>query len=132
MKALEEWSLDELIDRVTAERLVDDCIRREDHVIIVQGSTRFVLDPGRAHAFLRGVVKGMSPEYRRQAGRLGLGLEDIDVLVRAQDESGLFQAFRRHLVKKWWGRYASAGRPCGPSVQGLMTWIRYNTETTVN
>lgn len=129
MKALEEWSLDELIDRVTRERLVDDCIRRENHIVIIQGTTRFVLDPGRAHAFLRGVLKGMSPEYRRQSGTASpIG----DLPDAAEGQSGLFDTFRRHLIKKWWGRYAAAGRPCGRSVRGLMLWIRYNTETTVN
>lgn len=132
MKALEEWSLGELIDRVTEEQLVDDCIRRDDHVIIIQGTTRFVLDPGRAHAFLRGVLKGMSAEYRRQTGMSNVSISGANDVVQGNEQSGLFETFRRHLIKKWWGRYSAAGRPCGRGVRGLMLWIRYNTKTTTN
>lgn len=126
MKELEEWSLEDLIRRVTDERLVDECIRRDDHVIIVQGTTRFVLDPGRAHAFLRGVLKGMSAAYRRAHG------SSSSQSLETDDSTGLFETFRKHLVKKWWGKYAEAGKPCGRSVRGLMLWIRYSTHTTAN
>lgn len=129
MKALEKWSLDDLINRVTEERLVDQCYRRTDHVVIVQGTTRFVLDPRRAHAFLRGILKGMSAEYRRLPG--GSASEPLPWSA-SEEQGGLFDTFRRHLVKKWWGRYVVAGRPCGQSIRGLMLWIRYNTQTTVN
>lgn len=132
MRELEAWTLDELISRVTDERLIDDCIRGEDHVIIVQGTTRFVLDPGRARAFLRGVIKGMSPSYRRHAKAADPDTQMDSTFLEAADETGLFDTFRRYLVKKWWGKYADAGKPCGRSVRGLMLWIRYNTETTVN
>ena len=126
MKELEQWSLDDLIRRVRDERLIDECIRRDDHVIIVQGSTRFVLDPGRAHAFLRGVLKGMSAAYRKSHGPTS------DRSFEDEDSTGLFETFRKHLVRKWWGRYAEAGKPCGHGVRGLMLWIRYNTHTTAN
>ncbi len=132
MKELEALSLEELIDRVTEERLIDDCIRGDDHVIIVQGSTRFVLDPGRAHTFLRGVIKGMSAEYRRRVAGRDQTCDEADHRVRAGEKAGPFDTFRRHLVKKWWGRYEAAGKPCGRSIRGLMVWIRYNTATTAN
>lgn len=132
MKELEALSLGALIERVTEERLIDDCIRCDDHVIIVQGSTRFVLDPGRAHTFLRGVIKGMSAEYRHRAAGRDQMRDEADHIVRANERVGLFDTFRRHLVKKWWGRYEEAGKPCGRSIRGLMVWIRYNTETTAN
>jgi|GEM_PF-4656578 len=130
MKALEEWSLDELIGRVIEERLVDNCFRRTDHVVIVQGTTRFVLDPRRAHAFLRGILKGMSTEYRRAMGPASSSQHPWE--GGEDEQGGLFDTFRRHLVKKWWGRYVVAGCPCGQSIRGLMIWIRYNTQATVN
>lgn len=145
MDALSEWSLGDLIDRVLKERLVDECQVEEEYVVIVQGSTRFVLDHHRAHAFLRGVVRGMSPAFRA-VDRPGLdsilrdgdeddageGRKDRNPVLEHGEKSGLFDSFRRHLVQKWWTRYEDAGCPFGRSISGLMAWIRYDTWVTVN
>ncbi len=136
MDALSEWSLNDLIDRVLSERLVDECILEEEYVVIVQGSTRFVLDHQRAHAFLRGVVRGMSSAFRTNASSAEHGLRfdgrDRNPVAEKGEESGLFDSFRRHLVKKWWSRYENVGCPFGRSVSGLLVWIRYDTGATVN
>ena len=135
MDDLKQCSLSELIDRVIRERLIDACERQEDHIVIVQGPMRFVLNPIRAHAFLRGVIKGMSPQYRRHAW-----LEDDEIVGSAElhgletgvPSGGLLDSFRRHLLKKWWVRYGEAGSPFGHSSIGLMIWVRHNTSITVN
>lgn len=135
MDALDRWSLDDLIDCVLREHLVDECILEEEYVVIVQGSTRFVLDHNRAHAFLRGIVRGMSPAFRWKSGDDELsrrGGMHMDLFQERGEESGMFDSLRRHLVKKWWGRYERAGCPFGESVSGLMVWIRYNTAVTTS
>lgn len=136
MDALSGWSLGDLIDRVLRERLVDECILEKEYVVIVQGSTRFVLDHHRAHAFLRGVVRGMSQTFRWKASagddKSESGVMGRDPVADRGEESGLFDSFRRHLVRKWWSRYEEAGCPLGRSVSGLMAWIRYDTRVTTN
>lgn len=137
MDDLKQCSLDELIDRVIQERLIDSCECNDDHVVIVQGAMRFVLNPIRAHAFLRGVIKGMSVRYRR---RWACDMDEPQIEERKHMEllrpevpqSGLIDSFRRHLLKKWWARYEEAHCPFGPSNTGLMLWIRHNTNTTSN
>lgn len=137
MDDLKQCSLDELIDVVIQERLVDSCELYDDHVIVVQGSMRFVLNPVRAHAFLRGVIKGMSVRYRR---RWACNTEEpeeaeaepMELLKPELPQSGLIDSFRRHLLKKWWSRYEEAKSPFGPSSTGLMLWVRHNTNTTTN
>ncbi|MEX0821688.1 MAG: hypothetical protein WD021_06045 [Rhodothermales bacterium] len=134
MDALSQWPLTDLIDRVLKDRLVDECLVEEEYVIIVQGSTRFVLDHKRAHAFLRGVVRGMSPAFRgnRNLDRDGGAASDENPVLQHGEKSGLFDSFRRHLVRKWWGRYEDSGAPFGRSTSGLLLWIRYDSWTTVN
>lgn len=136
MDALSHWPLRDLIDRVLSERLVDDCLLEEEYVVIVQGSTRFVLDHQRAHAFLRGVVRGMSPAYRGSASaeenRREYESRDRDLVLERGEKSGLFDSFRRRLIRKWWDRYRAVGCPFGRSVTGLLMWIRYDTGETVN
>lgn len=131
---LNQWSLKELIDHVLRERLVDECTLFEDHVLIVQGSTRFLLDPLRARAFLRGVIKALSPAYRwrswlrddPEADHTETPLENLD------EGAGLFVSFRQHLIRKWWDRYEQAGCPLGDGIRGLMLWVRHDTGTTTN
>ena len=135
MDDLKQCSLNELIERVLRERLIDACERQDDHIVIVQGPMRFVLNPIRAHAFLRGVIKGMSPAYRRCSW-----LDDDEAVGAIENEfmetgipaTGLLDSFRRHLLKKWWTRYDEAGRPFGRSTIGLMIWVRHSTQTTTN
>lgn len=133
MDALRQWTLRDLVDRVLREHLVDECVLEDEYVIIVQGSTRFVLDHQRAHAFLRGVVRGMSPAFRRRS-RTGKSSRPIGRSGGDQgdEEGGLFDAVRKHLVKKWWGQYKEAGCPFGRSVSGLLLWIRYDTRVTAS
>lgn len=137
MHNLDQWLLEDLIDRVLNERLVDQCVQKDDYVVIVQGSTRFVLDPERAHAFLRGIIRGMSPEYRwrswfeeSQSSHPESAMPDAP--ADAGERSGLFHSFRRRLIEKWWGRYEQAGCPFGRSVGGLIFWIRHDASTTAN
>ncbi len=105
--------------------------------MIVQGATRFVLSPVRAHAFLRGVIKGMSARYRGgSADEPTVGIrfdeQDAGIAGEATRESGLVNSFRRHLVEKWWTRYERAGCPFGSSRSGLMVWVRYGTFATAS
>lgn len=136
MDALQRWSLSDLMDRVLRERLVDECILEKEYIIIVQGSTRFVLDHHRAHAFLRGIVRGMSPAFRWSSSRNENGTPNDkpapSIGQQEGDESGIVDSFRRHIMQKWWGRYEDAGCPFGETVSGVMTWIRYDTRITIN
>jgi hypothetical protein len=135
MDDLKLCSLEELIERVIRERLIDACERQGDQIVIVQGPMRFVLNPIRAHAFLRGVIKGMSAVYRRCSW-----LDDDEAAGAPANEffetgipgTGLLDSFRKHLLKKWAIRYDKAGRPFGQSGLGLMIWIKHGNETTVN
>lgn len=137
MDDLKQCSLDELIDVVIREKLIDSCECNDDHVVIVQGAMRFVLNPVRAHAFLRGVIKGMSVRYRRRSacntgGTSSDHPKHMALLNPELPQSGLIDSFRRHLLKKWWSRYEEAQCPFGPSSTGLMLWVRHNTGTTSN
>lgn len=134
MDDLKQYSLDELIERVTRESLIDSCERKDEYVIIVQGSTRFVLNPVRAHAFLRGVIKGMSVHYRGRWAYVQGDSFARDELRTPREErsSDLIGSFRRHLLKKWWERYEEANCPFGRSSTALMLWVRHNTNTTTN
>ena len=138
MDDLKECSLDELIERVIQERLIDSCEQKEDHVIIVQGAMRFVLNPIRAHAFLRGVIRGMGSVSRRRdthrekdpsaapmAQNARSGLE-------GEPKTGFMDSFRRHLLRKYWTRYEEANCPFGRSSTALMLWVRHSTHTTTN
>ena len=137
MEDLRHDGLQALIDRALKERLVDACVTREDTVVIVQGSMRIELTPVRAHAFLRGVIEGMSRVRARQghltsqADASGASAEDVaepDVPERYQT----VDAFRHYLLNKWWTRYEEAGCPFGRDRQSLMLWIRYGSATTSN
>lgn len=136
MDDLKQCSLDELIDRVIQERLIDSCERNSDHVVIVQGAMRFVLNPVRAHAFLRGVIKGMSVRYRRgwacNAPEPDDEAPQMELLRPELPQTGLMDSFRKHLLKKWWTRYEDALCPFGRSSTGLMLWVRHATHTTSN
>ncbi len=138
MDDLKKCSLDELISVVIQEGLIDSCERNDDKIVIVQGATRFVLNPVRAHAFLRGVIKGMSVGYRRRRdcdaeyGDAG-GPDRLDRIKRDLPPQGdIVNSFRRHILKKWWSRYDEANRPFGSSSTGLMLWVRHDTKTTSN
>ena len=136
MDDLKRFSLDDLIHRVLHEGLIDGCEKREDRVVIVQGSTRFVLTPIRAHAFLRGVIKGMSirqnPELLdgEQGSRLQADEEGRE--LRTNLPQDIMESYRQHLLEKWWRRYERAGCPFGRTNSGLMLWVRHNTTTTTN
>lgn len=137
MDDLKQCSLDELIGVVIQERLIDSCEFTDDHVVIVQGAMRFILNRVRAHAFLRGVIKGMSVRYRRRWGRNGVhpqieGGENMELLRPELPQSDLIDSFRHHLLMKWWSRYEEANCPFGPGNTGLMLWVRHNTNTTSN
>lgn len=137
MDDLKQCSLDELIDLVIQERLIDSCELNDDHVLIVQGATRFVLNPVRAHAFLRGVIKGMSVRYRRRWACNAVQPQTAEAkqmgFLRPElPQSDLIDSFRAHLLKKWWSRYKEANCPLGRSSTGLMLWVRHNTNTTSN
>jgi hypothetical protein len=130
MDELKLYSLDQLIMRALREKLIDAIESRGDDVVIIQGSMRFVLNPLRAHAFLRGVIRGMSSEYRVRAG---LGKVESDgISVSTAMDAGDLDSFRRQLLKKWWNRYDEAGSPFGRSTAGLKAWVKHGTCTTVN
>ncbi len=137
MEDLKQYSLNELIERVIQERLIDSCECNDNHVVIVQGATRFVLNPVRAHAFLRGVIKGMSGRYRRrhasdaQEPKVDEN-QSTDFVRRERLQTGLVDSFRRQLLTKWWSRYEDANFPFGRSSTALMIWVRHNTNTTTN
>lgn len=136
MDNLKKCSLDELIRRVLKERLIDACERKDDRVVIVQGATRFVLNPSRAHAFLRGVIKGMSIRQwrdRTQDDRDATPQEKIEsALSRSDVPPEIMKSFREHLLTKWWSRYEKAGCPFGRTDPGLKLWVQHNTSTTAN
>ena len=138
MDDLKECSLDELIERVIEERLIDSCEQNGDHVIIVQGAMRFVLNPIRAHAFLRGVIRGMSGVARprgmlRTEDALPARMkEDERSKIDGEPRSGFMDSFRRHLLRKYWMRYEEANCPFGRSSTALMLWVRHSTHTTTN
>lgn len=137
MDDLKQCSLDELIETVIQESLIDSCECTDEQVIIVQGAMRFVLNPIRAHAFLRGVIKGMSARYRRRwtcdvDSPPSNGEETMDSLRRELPQTDLIDSFRRHLLAKWWSRYEAAHCPFGRSSTALMLWVRHNTSTTTN
>lgn len=137
MDNLKQCSLNELIDRVVREALIDSCERRGDYVLIVQGTMRFVLSPTRAHAFLRGVIKGMSMRERDESMRAEkeVDISDVKEANDAQmDEQhpNLMNSFRKHLLKKWWMRYQRAGCPLGRTKSALVLWVQHGTSTTVN
>lgn len=139
MDDLKECSLDELIERVIGERLIDSCEQKEDHVIIVQGAMRFVLNPIRAHAFLRGVIRGMSSVSRRRDAPAGdaaltsqLKQQNERPGLEGEPKTGFMDSFRRHLLRKYWMRYEEANCPFGRSSTALMLWVRHSTHTTSN
>jgi len=136
MDNLKQCSLDELIHRVIQERLIDACERKHDHVVIVQGSTRFVLNPIRAHAFLRGVIKGMSIGQRQDRTfeeKVVAPRHEVErALSRSKLPQEIMKSFREHLLKKWWSRYEKAGCPFGRTNSGLMLWVQHSTSTTAN
>lgn len=136
MDALRRWPLPDLIRRALRERLVDDCRVEEEFVVIVQGSTRFILDHVRAHAFLRGVVGGMSRARRGSTpGAESAPGQDARASIPSAENADGFDAFdvvRRQVIQSWWDRYTAAGSPFGRTVSGLLMWIRYRTRATVN
>jgi hypothetical protein len=136
MDALRQWPLRDLIRRALRERLVDDCRVEHDFVIIVQGSTRFVLDHVRAHAFLRGVLRGMSRTLRRgtpdEASPQEPDWPDANPAPEHIEGADPVEAVRRQIIRTWWDRYASVGCPFGRTISGLLMWIRYDTWETVN
>lgn len=134
MDDLKQCSLDELIELVIQERLIDACECNNDRVVIVQGPMRFVLNPARAHAFLRGVIKGMSIRYRRRwacdSDRPQTEEpERVDVLKQELPQPRLIDSFGYHLLTM---RYEAALCPFGPSRTGMMLWFRHSTFTTSN
>ncbi len=137
MDNLKQCSLNELIDRVVREALIDSCERRGDHVLIVQGTMRFVLSLTRAHAFLRGVIKGMSLQERDESMRTEKEVEPFEEEKPRDDKMderypNLMNSFRKHLLKKWWMRYQRAGCPLGRTKSALVLWVQHGTSTTVN
>lgn len=137
MDNLHQFSLDDLIATVVRERLVDACEHEGTYVVIRQGAARFVLSPSRAHAFLRGVLKGMRARHQSRPT-----FDRFDTSVNPHPSSSglddgassspLVDSFRRHLLKKWWMRYEKAGSPFGPTREGLRIWVDYNTFSTDN
>lgn len=143
MDHLHQASLNELMERVVHERLVDACVQEGAYVVITQGAARFILSPSRAHAFLRGVIKGMSARHRSgrpfawiagdRAGEQNEPIAPNEPIARGgTPSSGLVDSFRRHLLKKWSTRYQQAGCPFGASRSGLGMWVNYGTFTTAS
>lgn len=138
MDDLKQQYLEELIATALRERLIDACETRDEHVVIVQGTMRVVLNHVRAHAFLRGVIKGMSkyrfhPTFVEQAyGRKTPQLAPATRKEDVPDGKEMLDAFRQHLLAKWSTRYEAAGSPFGRDNRGLMLWVQHNTCTTQN
>ena len=149
MEDLKLLCLEELIEAALRDHLVDACEMlpgaydgAAGRVLIVQGSLRVELCPTRAHAFLRGVIRGMS-RHRHLAAQIGrprlrpaLARPEVPAGVTrgedVPDGAEMLDSFRRHLLSKWWSRYESAGCPLSRSERGLIHWIQYNTAATVN
>lgn len=138
MDDLKQLFLEDLIETALRERLIDACESRDHQVVIVQGTMRVVLNPVRAHAFLRGVIQGMSrtrfhptyveQAYGRRVARLAPATEKADVPAGRE----MVDSFRKHLLGKWTERYAQAGAPLGEGARSLMLWVQHNTSTTAN
>lgn len=127
---LREYALEELMEWVRRERLIDSCQTRGEEVIIRQGNMRFVLNRSRAHAFLRGVIQGMSLRWRAARTRqpVSAGNQSSGDLP----DHDLVDSFRNYLLAKWWLRYEEAGCPFGKTKAGLTIWIRHDAGTTMN
>jgi hypothetical protein len=130
MMDLRDYALEELVEWVRTERLIDFCQIRDEEVVIRQGDMRFVLTRSRAHAFLRGVIQGMSIRWRaaRTKQPAGVGLTHSGELPDLE----LVDSFRNYLLAKWWLRYEEAGCPFGKTKVALMIWVRHDAGTTMN
>lgn len=133
MDELRQCTLDQLIARALLEHLVDACEQVDGRVRIVQGDMHFVLDPLRAHAFLRGVILGMGRCEEEPQPHPLAAVPPLDAeLPHVPAGYGLVDAFRRYLLTQWWLRYEQAGFPLGRTSNGMQRWIEYNTATTQN
>lgn len=139
MDDLKHLYLDDLIQAALSERLIDACELRGEHVLIVQGTMRVMLSPARAHAFLRGVIQGMSrtrfhPAYVEQTygRRTVMPPPPARRSEEVPDGNEMLGAFRKHMLSKWWQRYETAGCPFARTTRGLTLWVQYNTSTTTS
>lgn len=129
MENFTKRSLDEFISYATRKRIIDSCERQDEGIVIVQGYLCIVLNPERAHAFLRGLINATGE--KRECSRCGPDMTAGDALKRLESVVNQGNSFRLNLLENV-ASYRRAGFPFGDAIAGFSLWMKYGARTTSN